>query len=324
MNAKESMICAYCLDGKGGARSLDWDAVDAWQPDQGPIWIQLDRFHPQTHQWLTEESGLRPSICDALLADETRPRCRHYDEGLLLILRGVNLNPGADPEDMISVRMWISPDRIITLRGPSVLALKDIEMRLAQGKGPASAADFLVEVSRRLIERVGPVLGDIDDEFDDIEEALLESHDSSLRHRISPLRRQVVVLRRYLSPQRDVMVRLSLEKTPWLEDTHLGHLHETADRVTRYVEDLDSLRERALVLHDEITSLNSEEINKKMFVLAIITVIFMPLGLITGLLGINVGGIPGSQDHQAFFFVCLLLLVLAVIQMVLLWYKKWF
>jgi zinc transporter len=290
----------------------------------GPIWIQLDRFHPETHQWLLEESGLRPSICEALLAEETRPRCQHLDEGLLLILRGVNLNPGADPEDMVSVRMWIDPNRIITLRGPNVLALKDIEEKIAKGRGPESPGDFLVEISRRLIERMGPVLGDIDDEFDDIEEALLESHDASLRHRVSPLRRQVVVLRRYLSPQRDVMVRISLEKTPWLKEAHLGHLHETADRVTRYVEDLDALRERALVLHDELTSRSSEEINKKMFVLAIITVIFMPLGLITGLLGINVGGIPGSQNQYAFFIVCFLLLALAMVQFVLLWYKKWF
>ncbi|MBA3036344.1 MAG: zinc transporter ZntB, partial [Desulfobacterium sp.] len=122
---------------------------------------------------------------------------------------------------------------------------------------------------------------------------------------------------------RDVMAHLHNEKVDWLNDTERMRLREIADRTTRYVEDLDAIRDRATVTQEELNGRLAEQMNKTMYVLSIVAGIFLPLGLLTGLLGINVGGIPGTENHWAFAIFCGLLLIVAVMQIWLFKRKKW-
>src|SRR5262245_48819547 len=100
---QDSLICAYILDGQGGAREVWWPEVDAWQPETGLLWVHLDHTSPKSQEWLRRFSSLDALVVEALLAEDTRPRCSEIDEGLLIILRGVNLNPGANVEDMVAI-----------------------------------------------------------------------------------------------------------------------------------------------------------------------------------------------------------------------------
>jgi zinc transporter len=104
------------LDGTGGAKFVDASSVAGWTKDQGVLWVHLDVNDDASRLWLAEHGGLDSTIVESLLADETRPRSYSTDSGLLTVLRGVNTNPGEDPEDMVSVRLWIEPDRIISTR----------------------------------------------------------------------------------------------------------------------------------------------------------------------------------------------------------------
>ncbi len=312
MNEQNGLICAYMLDGKGGGREVGWSQVRDWSPDAGHIWVHLDRKHPGSNRWLKEEAGLDPLACEALLAEETRPRDLVIGDGLLVILRGVNLNSGADPEDMISIRVWVDSGRVITLRSPRLRAVQDIRDSIFAGTGPTSPGDFLVQLTTKLTDRTGPVVEDLDDQVDRLEEEVVEAQSHELRFKLSTLRRQGIVLRRYLAPQRDVMSRLQTERVPWLSDLHRARLREVSDRLLRYVEDLDAARERAAVTQEELANRLSEQMNKTMYVLSVVAGIFLPLGLLTGLLGINVGGIPGTENHWAFAVVCAILVILAV------------
>ncbi len=140
------------------------------------------------------------------------------------------------------------------------------------------------------------VLSELDDRVDELEDEVLGGESYELRAKIGSLRRETISLRRYLAPQRDAVARLQNERVPWLDEVTRVHLREIADRTTRYVEDLDSARDRAAVTQDELNSRLSERMNKTMYVLSIVAGIFLPLGLLTGLLGINVGGIPGHGE----------------------------
>ncbi len=97
-----------------------------------------------------------------------------------------------------------------------------------------------------------------------------------------------------------------------------SRIREAADRVTRLGEELEAIRDRAQILHDELMDQRAEAMNKNTMLLSVVASIFLPLGLLTGLLGINVGGIPGAQEPWAFWLVCLVLLVIAVAQFLLL------
>ncbi len=177
MKKEDGLVFSFILQGGSGQR-LDWEQVKRWNPAQGILWLHLDFKNERVKNWLFEESGIDAVSCEALLAEETRPRIVPSVNSLLLILRGVNCNPGADPEDMVSIRMWFDENRIISMRHRRVMAIEDINKSIEIGKGPDSANDFLVMVANKLAGRIGDVINEIDDSVDELEELVMteESH----------------------------------------------------------------------------------------------------------------------------------------------------
>jgi len=241
-----------------------------------------------------------------------------------LILRGANLNENAEPEDMISLRIWIDPHRIITMRRRKLKAVQDIKQKLETGAGPTDAGDFLATLTLRLFERMEPVIVDLNERVDDVEERILEDPEPEERSEIIDLRKMAIILRRYILPQREVITELRNCEQAWLETHHRRHLQEAHDRVTRYSEDLDMVRERAQIVKDELSNMLADKLNKNMYILSVIAAIFLPLGFLTGLLGGNVGGIPGADDHNAFLIFCGLLVVIVAFQILIFKKMKWF
>ena len=323
MKENNGLVFAYKLDGSGGGRKLTMEGVQKCRPEDGTLWIHLDYSGSDAQRWLNSESGIDPVMVEALTADATRPRSLVYRGGMLLILRGVNLNPGANPEDMISIRFWVDSNRIVTLQRRHVMAIDDIRESIATGNGPTSTGGFLADLCDRLVLRMGSVISDIDDSVDALEDELLTNHSYDLRGKIAEIRRAAIGMRRYLSPQRDVMERLHNEKVNWISEFERMQLREIADRTARIVEDLDAIRDRATVTQEELNNYLAEQMNKTMYVLSIVAGIFLPLGLLTGLLGINVGGIPGTENPWAFTVFCILLLIIAGLQIWLFKRKKW-
>ncbi len=311
------------FDGEGGARRESASAYD--HTTEEVCWVHLQRGSDSARRWLAHERGIPAVVRQALTAEETRPRCTALEGGLLLILRGVNLNPEADPEDMVSIRIWTDGRRILTVWLRRLLAVNDIDELLAQGRGPKDAGEFLAMLADKLAARMEPVIAEIDDRIDELEDEVLTHHDPQLRERLATLRRQAILLRRYFAPQREALLRLASDQevTPWLAMRERHMLREAADRITRYVEDLDAGRERASVIHDQLANHLSDEMNRGMYTLSVIAAVFLPLGFITGLLGINVGGMPGVESPWAFFAVCILLAILAGLEIWLLRRLKW-
>ncbi len=309
----DGLLNAFLLDQQGGAKSIGWDVVRAWKPGQEPLWIHLDRKAPLAQEWLRKESGLDGVICEALLADETRPRTQVFGSGCVVILRGVNLNPGAAPDDMVSVRMWVDENRVISLRSPRLLALQDVREDLTAGTGPKHPAGVVVAISIRLVIRMRPVLTNLDEVIDSLEEQLMEEPSSELRQQLAQIRRQAITLRRYIGPQRDAVNQLGALGFTWMPDNERSQCRELSDRITRHVEDLDALRERAAIVQEELASRQAESMNRTMYILSLVAGIFLPLGLLTGLLGINVGGIPGTDNPYGFTIVCVLLATLTAV-----------
>lgn len=311
--APESTLGALSCDGNGHAHQIS--LADATAPPQPPawLWVHLDHADPGHRRWLTERSGLDLVACEALLEQETRPRFALHGSRMLLILRGVNLNPGAEPDDMISLRLWIEGDRIISLRHRRLLAVQDVRQQLLAGGGPRRPGELIVAIITRLVDRQAGVVAAMEDLVDEVEEQLMTEPGHALRPRIAEFRRQAIGLRRYIAPQRDVLSRLLHEPIPWLDDGLRPRLREVAERQVRLVEEVDSARERAGVAQEELNGRLSEQMNRNMYVLSLVAGVFLPLGLLTGLLGINVGGMPGVDDPNAFLVVCAVLVVLAVV-----------
>lgn len=320
------IIHAYEFDGKGGGTPIvnTKEASEKIKQEQ-LAWVHLNAQNPETSKWLENElSYLDPFVVSALMAEETRPRITEIGEGTIVILRGVNLNKEENPEDMVSIRLWIDSHRIISVQKRALKAVSDIEDKIKNGKGPHNAGHFLTQLVTRLFERIEPIITDLDERTDNTEEKILEKADLSLRENIVDIRKKAILLRRYMAPQKDAIGQLRISEMEWLTSSHKRHLHENYDRVLRYVEDLDAIRERAQIVKDELANILSDRLNKNMYVLSVIAAIFLPLGFLTGLLGINIGGIPGADNEFAFWTFCAILTALVALQIIIFKKLKWF
>ncbi|WP_028304306.1 zinc transporter ZntB [Oceanospirillum maris] len=322
MPFSSGLVHAYLFNDQKG-HALTEAEIAGWQPEQGLLWLHLDYTNEEVQHWLSHEAGIESVVADALTATETRPRCTPFNNGLLLLLRGINLNPNADPDDMVSIRLWVEKHRIISTRKRQLQSIQDLLGQINNHQAPSTAGEFIADLTDNLTWRMRETMEGYEETLADLEERVLNGEHDGIKTDLSALRRQIITLRRYLAPQRDALARLHTEKFSGLSDSERLQVRETTDRLIRYLEDLDAMRERAVVIQEELFGQLSELGNQRVYLLSMITAVFLPLGFLTGLLGINVGGMPGAENPNAFWWVIGGLFGSAVVFTLLLRRKKW-
>jgi zinc transporter len=114
MEDTAGLICGYLFRPNGEVSAINWAQIHTWQPEQGALWLDLNRLAPETRQWLQGESGLDDITVQALLQEETRPRTVPGADNALVFLRGANFNPGTQPDAMVSILAWLDTYRLIS------------------------------------------------------------------------------------------------------------------------------------------------------------------------------------------------------------------
>jgi zinc transporter len=306
---------ACVFNGKGGCEERDWCGVAAWRPEDGFLWIHLERDAPEAIAWIRENSGLDPLVAEALLDDESRPTVESFDSALLLILRGVNIAE-RDEVELVPMHVWIDQHRAITLRDKdhALSALRDIRIALQAGRGPRKPGGLLVQLCEKIVRDVAPSIDEMDDAVGKLEDAFIGTASTELRGSLADIRRRAVHLRRYLGPEREALIRLQTEDTRLLDKQNRLRLRCVIDSVIRYLEDLDALRDRTTILHEDLAAQISEKIAQTSNRLTAVAALLLPPSLVAGMLGMNVGGIPGQDSPFTFWELSLLMIVLMAMQ----------
>ncbi len=316
---------AYVLSGPDrGTLLRGSEDIASALADPAPAWVHMDWDHPDTEAWIDTHLAYLPEpVRDALIAGETRPRAAQHGDGVLAILRGVNLNPGEEPEDMISVRLWVQDGRIVSLSRRPLKSVDSLAEDVAAGTGPDRAGTLLVDLIERLSVRIDEYLRRLDEEGDLLEEDVLREPEKSLRVRITDIRGELVDLRRFLIPQRDAVESLSICDAEVLQGDDTLRMREAHDRFVRAVEEVESIRDRMTVVKDELTTALSDRLNRNLYLLSMISAIFLPLGVLTGLMGINLAGMPGADWPPAFWVFTAILCVIVALQVLILRALRW-
>jgi zinc transporter len=160
-------------------------------------------------------------------------------------------------------------------------------------------ADVLVEIVREVTERV-----------DDIEDQLLARRLDQRRVRLGKLRRLLVRLQRLLAPEPSAFFRLLQHPPPWLEETDVQELRQSSEEFSVVLRDMAALQERIKLLQEEIAAEVNESNNRSLFILTIVTVLALPINIVTGMLGMNVGGLPFAEHKHGFAIVVAIVLTI--------------
>lgn len=319
MTAAPGVVFVISLDGQGGGQPVEPDDFSASRP----AWMHLD-FSSSEARSRIEEQGLESYVVDTLVRQESRPHTVAVGAGLMVILRGINRNAGADPEDMVSIRVWVEHDCMISVRQRPVMAAQKVHAELRNGNGPGSTAELLIAIITRLVDGIADFVDDVEQAMESFEQAVDEGGTREIRGEISALRRQIATVRRFLAPQRDALESLNRLAGKFLETEQVYALREQSDRVTRYVEDLDLVRERALVAQEELMNRVAHEQNTRTYLFTVVATIFLPITFISGLFGMNTAGLPGAENEKAFLIVSGFMGLISIAVILWLWLKKWF
>lgn len=319
------LLFGRVLNGQGGARAIGWDEAQGWQPAvPGEVmWLHVCRNRDGVRDWLESELQIPEPTAELLTSDATRPRAFTEGETLVATLRGINFNPGAQPEDMISMQVWCDGRRLITLRRHPLQTPREVVAMLDRGNGPPDAGATITLLAELLITRMSQSIVDMNAVLDELEHDDPDEHAERMLKQISAIRRNCLGLKRHMAPQHEALEQISRDAPYWFEDHDRREIAESIARLRRYLDDIDISKESALVLQDEIRARSLASSEHATYMLTIVAGIFLPLGFLTGLLGINVGGMPGMNDPDAFWAVVALCLFVFVALIVIFRRLRW-
>ena len=265
-------------------------------------WAHLDGRDEEAMRWLDDEAhALPPTARFNLTTAETRPRCQPLHEGVIINLRGPRQSAEDEGDELVSIRIWAERGRVVSVTYRHMAGLENLRERMEHGEF-LDPGDFIAALAVQISHQLDPVVADLGDQVDDCELAL-SADGFALRRNIAKARSTAISYRRFIVPQRQALEAMSQLEYGWIEDEDRIHLREAADRFARMAEELEAVRERSALLHEQITDLRAEKIDRRSLIIAIVALIFLPLTFVTGLFGMNVDGIPYAHHPLSFWAV---------------------
>ena len=312
---QDGPIWAYHFVPNQPARPISSEEVVQFLTAAGPglpnefLWLHFSLSNVASEPWLRRYLTLPDTFYESLHSDVESTHLEQDGDTLVARIHDVLFDftfdaPVATTSLCIKPRVLVSaharPWRSITQLRSAVQAgqvfRSPIEMlsRLLRDQ-----ASVLVDIVRRSTKSVNPM-----------EERLLEKRISVSRSELGSLRRMLVRLQRLLAPEPAAFFRLLSRPPDWITEDELQNLQQAAEKFSTAISDTSALVERVKQLQEELAALVNEQTNRTLFVLTIVTVLALPINLVAGLFGMNVGGIPLAQHPYGFFWVVSPLLVL--------------
>jgi magnesium transporter len=282
-----------CSAGAGRAAELAPEQVGEvlHQPDQR-LAVEIAEPAEDEFGWLERTFAFHPLAIEDCRHSDQRPKLEEYD-GYLFITVHSPRHDGTEARTD-EVHAFLGPNYVVIVhdrRLPGIETLFD-QWR-ADGRDFLRGIDFVYyRVADRLIDEYFPLLEDLDDEIDKLEDALVENPDRALLNRIFELKQDLVVYRKVASPQREVFNALLRRDYPLVQERNLPYYRDIHDHLVRVYELLDSYRDLLSNALDAYLSTVSNNLNEVMKRLTIVSTIFLPLTFITGLFGMNFTHLP--------------------------------
>jgi zinc transporter len=312
------LICGYRIDPHQGSTAIESPDAARWlaarvaanEASAGGsfLWLHFNLSHTGAMPWLKQHAGLGASFFDILNDQLRSTRVERAEETLIAVINDIHFNFSFDPSDTSTLWISIEEHLVITARRQPLRSIDKLREEIKGGQALRSAvellehllraqADVLVDIVRGAVERV-----------DRIEDNLLANRLDQNRLRLGSLRRVLVRLQRLLAPEPAAMFRLLQHPPGWMAELDVQELRQSSEEFSMVLQDMANLQERIKLLQEEIAAQVNEDNNRSLFVLTIVTVLALPINIIAGLLGMNVGGVP-LADHASGFWIVVAIVV---------------
>ena len=218
---------------------------------------------------------------------------------VLLSLRGLSMEPSAPEDDMLSVQVWTNGSRIITCRDWPAQAISDLRRDIEHGHGPIDTGEFLLQLAERLVSAMDDLIDGAEADTDRLGYTGERGNTGALVEELAGIRRRMIRLGRYLGPAAacpDPPGRLAPDMVEPRGPAPCSTPPPSRPLSTRTA--WRSALEVAEITQDELLQRSSEKTEQRVYVLTLISAVFMPMSFVTGLFGVNLAGIPAAENPR--------------------------
>src|SRR5579859_3905245 len=267
------------------------------------IWLHLSLSNTAAERWMRESLDVSETFFESLRENTGSTRLELEGDALIANVHDVLFNTSFDSANISTVTISMDPRLVVSARLRPLRSVDRLRAALKAGQPLRSSADLLAQLLREKAQVLVDIVRQSTARVDDVEDKLLANRVSVSRSELSEQRRSLVRLQRLLAPEPAALFRLLNRPPRWLSEEDLTDLRQAAEELSAAVADCAALTERIKLLQEELTATIEEQTNRTLFILTVVTVLALPINVVTGLLGMNVGGIPLQQYGQGFAWV---------------------
>lgn len=303
------LICGYLFDAAApeptravdSAQAADWLAAGA--PPGAFLWLHFNLSHAQAERWLLRHAGLSDLFFETLKDGLHSTRIERADDSLIAVINDVHFEFSFEPSDISTLWISVGPRLVVTARTQPLRSVDALRTSVKAGDAPRSSTELLEHLLRVQADVLVNIVRGVTARIDDIEDALLAGRLDHKRARLGVLRRVLVRLQRLLAPEPAALFRLLQSPPAWMAEPDVQELRGSTEEFSVVLRDMGALQERIKLLQEEIAADVNEDNNRSLFVLTVVTVLALPINILAGLFGMNVGGIPLADHRHGFWIV---------------------
>ncbi|MDM4766855.1 transporter [Pelomonas sp. SE-A7] len=320
---ENGLICGYLFLPGQAAQEMASEAAAARlrgaTADGGYVWLHINLSHARAEPWLRRELGLPEEFFEALAAGSRSSRIEREGDALFAVINDISFDFSFDIDDLATLWILVRQGLLLSSRRQPLRSVDRLRAEVKRGEQPASPVALLDQLLRDQAEELLKIVRRATERIDDIEDAVLAGQ--ALRHggELSQLRRLMVRLQRWLAPEPSALMRMLANPPAWVPPADTERLRQASEDFSVVLRDIASLQERIKLLQEEAGTRVAEENNRSLFTLTMVTVLALPINLIAGLMGMNVGGIPMAEHAHGFWLVLLLIALITALLGWLVW-----
>jgi zinc transporter len=306
---KHGLVCGYLFTAGQPPRHIDCDAALEWLAARTAgesadfVWLHFSLSNAASERWMRQSLQLADAFYESLHEGVGSTRLELEGDDLVAVIHDALFNVSFDSSNISTVTLSMQPHLVVSARLRPLRSIDRLRATVKAGQVLRSSAELLAQLLRDQAAVLVQIVRQSTARVDAVEDTLLANRVSVSRTELSTLRRSLVRLQRLLAPEPAALFRLLSRPPAWLSEADLSDLRQAAEEFSAAVVDSAALAERLKLLQEELAELVNEHTNRTLFILTLVTVLALPINLVAGLLGMNVGGIPLAQHQQGFMMV---------------------
>lgn len=323
------LICGYLLREGSAPQAIDTAEAVRWLDSLPPeatdasgapesadntfAWLHFNLSHAQAVRWVERHSGLPHAFFETLNEGSHSTRIERDDDTLIAVLNDVHFDFDFEAKDFATLWIGVTPRLVITARTQALRSVDALRTAVREGDCPRSSVALLEQLMRTQADVLVGIVRGVTQRIDGIEDELLAGRLNYKRARLGQLRRLLVRLQRLLAPEPAALFRLLQRPPAWMAEADAQELRDASEEFSVVLRDMQGLQERIKLLQEEVAANVQEDNNRSLFVLTVVTVLALPINILTGLFGMNVGGVPMADAPHGFWVIVIVLVAFTAV-----------